>query len=153
MALSVVQQGFYFLAVPEAVAYIPPPSETIAKEVSRRSRIVTRGLTAIWKNRILFIKKSTFWYGACLFIHKVIRRLIPFLLLTIFLANLILAFYSYLWGLLLLCQIVCYIISILAFYKIFNNYLASFFAYFMAFNMGTGIGVYQFLTSKGRSKW
>ena len=97
LLLTVVDQGFRFLGEPEAKAFITPPSKTIADELIRRPRIVSGGLTAIWKRRRIFIRKSTFVYGICLFIHKVLRRLTPVFLVVILATTGMLAFHGSFW--------------------------------------------------------
>jgi cellulose synthase/poly-beta-1,6-N-acetylglucosamine synthase-like glycosyltransferase len=151
--LAVVKQGYAFGGLPETAAYIPKPSKTISGEVTRRSRIVTRGMNAIWKNRRLFVQKNTFRYGVALFCHKVVRRLIPFLLISLFITNFILAFSGVYWAGLFFCQVLFYGMSIPAYYRILNVRGMAAFSYFIAFNIGTGLGFFHFLTGKGKSKW
>jgi len=151
--LAVVKQGYAFGGLPKTAAYIPKPSKTISGEMSRRSRIVTRGLNAIWKNRQLFVQKNTFWYGLALFCHKVIRRLIPLLLICLFITNFILAFSGVYWGGLFLCQALFYGGVILSYYNLLNFRRVPALSYFFAFNIGTGMGFFHFLTGKGKSKW
>ncbi|NDY73895.1 hypothetical protein DO021_19355 [Desulfobacter hydrogenophilus] len=151
--LSVVKQGYCFGGLPKTSAFIPKPSKTISGEVNRRSRIVTRELNAIWKNRQLFMQKTTFWYGVGLFCHKVVRRLIPFLLITLFITNFILAFTGFYWAGLFACQVLFYGVSILSYHNVLNIKGMSFLSYFIAFNIGTGMGFFHFLTGKGKSKW
>lgn len=151
--LSVVNQGFAFWGLPEARAFIAQPSKTVSGEIERRSRIVAGGLNAIWKNRQIFFKNRSFWYGIGLFFHKVVRRLTPFLFMLIAISSLILAFTSACWAGFFFCQIVFYAVSVLSFYGVLNLRKLSFLSYFIAFNIGTTIGAFHFLTRKGRSKW
>lgn len=153
MLLSIVKQGYSFCGLSKTSAFIPKPSKTISGEVNRRSRIVTGGLNAIWKNRQLFIQKTTFWYGVGLFCHKVVRRLTPLLLTTIFITNFILAFTGFYWAGFFFCQVLFYGVSILSYYNVLNIKKVSFLSYFIAFNIGTGIGFFHFLRGKGKSKW
>ncbi len=151
--LSVVNQGFFFWGLPEARTFISQPSKTVSGEVERRSRIVAGGLNAIWKNRQIFFKKHSFRYGIGLFFHKVVRRLTPFLLMTIAITSLILAFSSPCWTGLFFCQISFYAVSVLSFYGVLKIRKLSFLSYFIAFNIGTSVGVFHFLTRKAKSKW
>jgi cellulose synthase/poly-beta-1,6-N-acetylglucosamine synthase-like glycosyltransferase len=151
--LSVVKQGYAFGGLPETAAYISKPSKTISGEVSRRSRIVTRGMNAIWRNRRLFVQKNTFWYGVALFCHKVVRRLIPLLLVFLFITNFMLGFSGAHWAVLFFCQVLFYGMSILSYYRLLNVKGMAAFSYFIAFNIGTGMGFFHFLTGKGKSKW
>ena len=151
--MTVVAEGFRFLAAPEALAFIPPPSKTLQDELKRRPRIVARSLNGIWRNRRLFGQKNTFWYGLCLFLHKVVRRLTPLLLAVIFLTSGLLAVQGGVWLLIFVSQIVCYAVSWLSLKGLLKGRLFTAMAYILVFNMGTGRGLYEFLTQKGRSKW
>jgi cellulose synthase/poly-beta-1,6-N-acetylglucosamine synthase-like glycosyltransferase len=151
--LAVVKQGYAFGSLPKTSAYIPKPSKTISGEVNRRSRIVTRGVNAIWKNRQVFVQKNTFCYGIALFCHKVVRRLIPLLLIFLFITNFMLAFSGVYWAGFFFCQVLFYGAAILSYYRLLNVKGMAAFSYFIAFNIGTGIGFFHFLTGKGKSKW
>jgi len=153
LALAVIKKGFRFAGAPDAIAYIPPPSKTISEELKRRPRIVSGGLSAIWKHRGLFTQKNTFFYGVCLFIHKVIRRLTPVLLIIILVSTLILAFSQPFWLVLSIMQILFYMICILACMNIVPVRFFSTLAYLFSLNIGMLIGIYEFITAKGRSKW
>ena len=153
LTLTIVETGHRFLAESEALAYVSPPSKTISDEFKRRPRIVSAGLTAIWSCRKLFIKKSTFFYGLCLFFHKVVRRLSPVLLTVIFITTGFLAFWETFWAFFFGFQILFYAICLLSLLGLLTGRIFTIFAYFLAVNIGTLIGLYEFMIAKGRSKW
>jgi cellulose synthase/poly-beta-1,6-N-acetylglucosamine synthase-like glycosyltransferase len=153
LALSVVAGGHRFLAAPEALAFVPPPSKTLQDELKRRPRIVAGSLTAIWRHRRLLGQLNTFWYGVCLYLHKVVRRLTPVLLAVILAASGLLALTGRIWLYFFIVQILGYALAWFSFRGYLKGRLFGIMGYLLAFNIGTGRGLYEFLTQKGRSKW
>ncbi|MBF0144477.1 MAG: glycosyltransferase [Magnetococcales bacterium] len=90
-ALAVIRQGRRFLFEPAACAWIRLPSRDPAHEVSRRSRIVARGLRGIWLHRALFHPGRYGLFGLGLFLNKVVRRLLPLLAILLVVATALLA--------------------------------------------------------------
>ncbi len=91
VALTVVAGQRRFGYDPEALAYIRVPSRSPAHEIRRRRRIVSQSLRGIWIHRSVL---NPFRFGAFaigLAINKVLRRLLPFVLLLLFAASAVLS--------------------------------------------------------------
>jgi cellulose synthase/poly-beta-1,6-N-acetylglucosamine synthase-like glycosyltransferase len=113
VALNVMGQGAKFLFEPLALAVIPVPSRTPGHELTRRRRVTARSLRGIWIQRHLL---NPWRYGllACgLLINKVVRRLLPVLLLALFVASVNLAPASWAVALLLIAQVGFYALALL----------------------------------------
>ncbi|MEH0019286.1 MAG: glycosyltransferase [Desulfobacter sp.] len=165
ISLSVTGQGSRFAFDPRAFAFIKMPSRNTGHELSRRRRIVSTSLRGLWLNRRLF---NPFKYGLFsmgLFVNKVVRRLIPFCLMGIFLASFGLASSgSIVFTLFLACQAAGYLLFLL--YPGVIRRLDSRnpwvrrvrkiigIGYFFCVGMGgTVLGVISFLSGEEITKW
>ena len=151
--LSVVAQERRFVFEPRAVARIRVPSRGARHELGRRRRIVARSLRGIYLNRVLL---NPFRHGAFAFqlaINKVLRRLLPFALVALLLASVLLAWTRPLaWGLVVL-QLAAY----LAAWSLRRTRTAPkvlrLLSYFCVGNLGTMLGVMDFAQRRFVSKW
>jgi len=87
--LKILEKGYRIAFEPEAVAY-EETTETAEEEFGMRVRVISRGMHGLWYMRQLF---NPFQYGFVsfqLFSHKVLRWMIPFLLLLLLITNLFL---------------------------------------------------------------
>lgn len=84
LSTGVVERGARLVFVPEACA-VEEPNERPSAEYRRRVRIITRGLTGVWRRRRLLDPRRTGGYAVVLLVHKVLRRLVfvPLLLAAI----------------------------------------------------------------------
>lgn len=80
-SLTVVRRGYLFRYDARIGTAVRMPSLSIAHEIARRRRIVCRSLRGMYRQRRVF---NVFRYGSYsirLFVNKVLRRVLPFLLL------------------------------------------------------------------------
>jgi hypothetical protein len=93
----VIEQGFRLVFEPDAVSYEPVAADA-NREFKRKVRIITRGLRSVIARKSLLNPFKYGFYALQLFSHKVLRRLVVFPLLALFLTNLFLVsaglFYS-----------------------------------------------------------
>lgn len=82
----VIAQGYRLLFTPDAVAYEPVAASTGA-EFRRKVRVITRGLRGVLTVRELLNPLRYGFYAIQLFSHKVLRRLVAFPLLVLFLVS------------------------------------------------------------------
>lgn len=82
--LSVVLQGRRFVYARDVHAHIPKPSRGFRHEVERRRRIVGSSLSGIFERPAVLVSSGLRTYGFRLVLNKVVRRLIPVLLLISF---------------------------------------------------------------------
>lgn len=86
ISTAVIAQGYRLVFEPDARAWeLPVP--TAKRELSRRVRLMTRGLRAVAGRRALLNPFRHGFYSAVLFTHKVIRRLLFVPLLVLFAAT------------------------------------------------------------------
>lgn len=90
-ALTVVAAGYHFLFEPRARAAIRLPSRGAAHELARRRRVVCRSLTGIALRPALLDPRRYGLFALGLLINKVLRRLLPLLLLGLLAASAALA--------------------------------------------------------------
>jgi cellulose synthase/poly-beta-1,6-N-acetylglucosamine synthase-like glycosyltransferase len=82
----VIAQGYRLVFAPEAVAYEPVAASSGA-EFGRKVRVITRGLRAVLVMRELLNLFRFGFYALQLFSHKVLRRLVVFPLIVLFLLS------------------------------------------------------------------
>ena len=160
IAMSVVEQGFRFVFESGAIAFMKAPSRKPRDEISRRRRIVVRSLSGIMIKRKVLNPYHYGLFSINLLLNKVLRRLLPIFLAALFSSNLFLLF-SYP-GLLyvLLAQILFYLSAVLYYIlsevfrkKIFANSFLETIFYFCMGNIGTFMGLIDFLKGKRVVKW
>lgn len=81
--LTVVGHGKRMAFAPEARAFIPKPSRSVAHELPRRRRVTARSLHGIYLNRRLLNPLRHGRIAPALLLNKVFRRLLPFFLLLV----------------------------------------------------------------------
>ena len=159
--LTILAQGYVFRFEPSAKAWIKTPSRGSAHEVSRRRRIVNRSLRGIWLNRQVLNPANTSWQIAVgLFINKVMRRMLPWLLVILLLSSLALIGQCSWMLLLLLPQLGIYgaaLVQWLAADRLPSlgplNKLLSVCFYFAVGNIGTALGGIDFLKGHQPVRW
>lgn len=151
LALSVVKSRHRFLYEPKALAHISPPSKDLHSEMNRRRRIVGRSLNSIWLNRKIF--RSPDLLAVSLFIHKVLRRLTPLFLLIMLFSSLLLAWSHAFWGYVFALQFIFYAFSASVLLGMVSSKPFAVFGYFAAVNIGTFLGISDFLRGRGVAVW
>jgi len=158
--LGVIRQDYSFVFEPDAIAFIKAPSRDARHEVERRIRITTGSLNGIRHHRVLM---NPFKYGSFslkLAINKVIRRLIPLCLMTIFLCSAVLSFYSLFMATILLLQVAGYGLALGygTMPRLFRKNKAgarigSLLWYFCLGNYGQLLGLIRLAQNKPVTKW
>jgi cellulose synthase/poly-beta-1,6-N-acetylglucosamine synthase-like glycosyltransferase len=83
---AVIQQGYRLVFAPDAVSREPVAADA-GREFQRKVRIITRGLRSVIARRALFYPFRYGFYSIQLFSHKVLRRLVVFPLLVVFITS------------------------------------------------------------------
>ena len=114
ISTAVVEQGYRLVYEGEARVYeaAMPASD---REFHRKIRVITRGLQALSFRTTLFNPFRFGFYSVALFSHKVLRRLVPFFLITLFGASIALYSHSAFFAFATLAQAVCYLLAILGY--------------------------------------
>lgn len=167
VCLLVVRQNYRFLFEPEAKAFIKGSARTVPQEIQRRRRIISTSLRGIYLMRELL---NPFMYGSFsirLIINKIIRRLLPLFLITLFLSSILLSQRSSVIEVFLYLQIIFYLIAFLYGFVLQHlppygsglrqlgviNRIPSLAFYFCLGNYGMLLGVIDFLRGKQIAKW
>jgi cellulose synthase/poly-beta-1,6-N-acetylglucosamine synthase-like glycosyltransferase len=86
ISTAVIEQNYRLVFESDAIAY-EEPTASAALEFGRKVRIMTRGLRGVLMRRRLLNPFRYGFYSLELFSHKVLRRLVPFFLLVLFIAS------------------------------------------------------------------
>ncbi len=154
MPIRVWRQGYRVLYESKAIA-VEHSGGSFGDEYGRRRRIITRSLHGLWTQRGVLNPFAHFFFALQMFSHKVLRWLVPVLLLVVLLVNIPLAADS-LYRLLLVLQIIFYGLAVLG--NILPERLSRLFpfyvpAYFCAINFGALLGLVHFLTGRRDRIW
>ena len=157
ISLSTIKKNRRFIFDKNSIAYIKPLSKSPSHELERRVRIVTGSLRGIFLNKELLNPLKYGFFSIELFINKILRRLMPFFLLLLFISNIFIAKINYFTLMTMAGQIAFYLIAILylPFFKkihFFSN-IASVIFYFCLGNYGMLIGIIKFLRRETVTKW
>jgi cellulose synthase/poly-beta-1,6-N-acetylglucosamine synthase-like glycosyltransferase len=90
ISTAVVEQGYRLVYENEALAF-EKPMAVAEQEFKRKVRIMNRGLRGILLRKKLLNPFKYGFYSVTLFSHKVLRRLVPFFLIMLFLSGLLLS--------------------------------------------------------------
>lgn len=161
IAMSVIRRGFRFLYDPRACASLPIRARSPAGELVRRRRIVCGSLSGIVAMKALLNPIRFPLYSWILFSHKIIRRLVPVLLLFLIAVTLVLAFDSALFLSLFLLQMTGVSVFTAQHFHLLPfsalpwgvKRLASTWYYFCLGNWGTFLGLIDLIRGVKYSKW
>jgi len=148
--IQIADRGYKIVFEPEAIAYEKATSSP-KEEFDRRSRIVTRGLTAFLRYWKKYHMLKGMW-GFCFISHKLIRWFVPFFLIVILLSNFFLN--SLFSKITLYLQLFFYFISLVGFFlRNKSGRLFSVPFYFCLINTAALIGVLNYFRGKRHSVW
>ena len=159
IVMTVISLGFRFIYEAKATAITHLPSRNWRHEVERRRRIVSTSLRGILHYRVLLNPFRYGFYSIGLFLNKVVRRSIPFLLLLVFLSNIFLLdrpVFLILW--LLQCALYAMSVAVIFLPRFFPGMpnfskLLALLSFFAVGNLGTMLGVLDFLRGRKIDKW
>jgi len=155
-ALNVVKQGYRFVYEPDAKAFILAPSQNPQHEVERRRRIVSQSLRGLWYMKRLLNPFKYGFFSVMLFSHKILRRLIPIFLLILFFSSFYMSFKNKAIALFFILQLFFYSQALVYHLNITPSWLrklTSVSYYFYLGNLGTFLGLMDFIRGKKISKW
>lgn len=113
IATKIREQNLRTVYEPNAVSIEETNNQT-DKELQMRVRVITQTLTDLWRHRGMMNPFKSGFYAVQLFSHKVLRYSVPLFLILILLSSFVLAFYSWVFDLLLFAQIVFYFAALAA---------------------------------------
>lgn len=107
ISTAIVEQGYRLVFESEALAF-EKPMALAEQEFSRKVRIMNRGLRGVLLRKTLLNPFRYGFYSITLFSHKILRRLLPFFLIILFLASAFLGGQGIIYGGAFLAQLAFY---------------------------------------------
>ena len=153
---AAIEQGYRLVFEPDAVSF-EPVSADAEREFKRKVRIITRGLRSVIARSALLNPASYGFYSLQLFSHKVLRRLVVFPLLLLFVTSLLLAWTGPFYALAAVGQAAFYAAAALGFFvrrsrkRILK--LASLPFYFTMVNVASMIAVFNIMRGSQIARW
>jgi cellulose synthase/poly-beta-1,6-N-acetylglucosamine synthase-like glycosyltransferase len=126
------------------------------KELKMRVRIIAQTFTDLWRHRAMLNPVRSGFYGVQLLSHKVMRYLVPFFLMGLFVASAVLATGSLFYQIMLAAQLAGYACPALAWMlgRVgIRSRLLAFPQYFILANLASLIACYQFLRGERYARW
>jgi cellulose synthase/poly-beta-1,6-N-acetylglucosamine synthase-like glycosyltransferase len=155
IATKMVEQGLRAVYEPNAVC-TEQTNRQGDKELKMRVRIIAQTFTDLWRHRSLLNPLRGGFYGVQLLSHKVMRYLVPFFLMGLFVSSTVLASGSLIFRLVFAAQIACYACPAIAWLLDrvgIRSRLLAFPQYFMLANLASLIGCYKFLRGQRYASW
>jgi cellulose synthase/poly-beta-1,6-N-acetylglucosamine synthase-like glycosyltransferase len=155
IATKMVEQGLRAVYEPNAVCTEETNRQT-DKELKMRVRIIAQTFTDLWRHRSMLNPIRSGFYGIQLLSHKVMRYLVPFFLMGLFVSNAVLAPGSLFYRLVFAAQLAGYACPALAWMLDrvgIRSRLLALPQYFMLANLASLIACYQFVRGERYARW
>jgi len=155
IATKMVEQGLRAVYEPNAVC-TEETNRQSRKELKMRVRIIAQTLTDLWYHRAMLNPLRSGFYGVQLLSHKVMRYLVPFFLIGLFMASAFLALDSLAHRLTFAAQVVVYAWPAVAWMLDrvgIKSRLLTLPQYFVLANLASLIACYQFLRGERYARW
>lgn len=155
IATKMVEQGLRAVYEPNAVC-TEQTNRRSDKELKMRVRIIAQTFTDLWRHRSLLNPVRGGFYGIQLLSHKLMRYLVPFFLMGLFVSSAVLAPGSLFYRLMFAGQSAGYACPALAWLLDrvgIRSRLLAFPQYFMLANLASLIGCYKFLRGQRYASW
>ena len=153
--LQVVQAGKLCVYEPEAISY-EAAADSFRDEFRRKVRIVNRAWRALWKMRSML---NPFAYGIFslkLWSHKVLRWLMPLLMLVLLLSNTLIALDDSRYYALLIGQLLFYALALFGYNwrdRATQPTITRIPYYFCLVNLAAAVGLVEVLRGKSYTTW
>lgn len=155
IATKMVEQGLRTVYEPAAVCTEETNRRT-DKELRMRVRVITQTFTDLWRHRAMMNPLRSGFYAVELVSHKVLRYLVPIFLITLFVANAILAPRSAFFAIALGAQVCFYAAAALGWAQERAGARSRALAlpqYFVLANLASLIAFYKFLSGERYARW
>lgn len=153
--LQIVQQGYRNVYEPEAVCY-ERGAEGFAAEFRRKVRIVNRAWRASWKMRALLNPVRHGMFALQFLSHKVLRWLAPVFMLSLLVANLVIAQRSTFYAVSLAGQALFYVAALTGWLLSRSGnpiFMMNVPYYFCSVNLASLVGLLQALGGRTYTTW
>ena len=155
IATKMVEQGLRAIYEPAAVC-TEETNKRADRELRMRVRIIAQTFTDLWRHRAMMNPFRSGFYAIELFSHKVLRYLVPYLLLLVLLTSALLAPHSLFYALLFGGQLSFYGAALLSWLLERmgrRNRLLALPQYFALANLASVIACYKFLRGERYARW
>lgn len=155
IATKMVEQNLRAVYEPNAVC-TEQTNRQSDKELKMRVRIIAQTFTDLWRHRAMVNPLRSGFYGLQLVSHKVMRYLVPFFLMGLFVSSAVLAPGSLVYRLMFAAQLAGYACPALAWMLDrmgIRSRLLALPQYFMLANLASLIACYQFLRGERYARW
>lgn len=155
IATKMVVQGLRAVYEPSAICE-EETNRRADKELKMRVRVIAQTFTDLWRHRGMLNPLREGFYAVQLLSHKVMRYLVPFLLIALFAASSVLAYGSTLFRIAFVIQLLSYSAAVTAGVLERGGVRHRFLAlphYFMLTNAASLIALYQFLRGERYAHW
>lgn len=155
IATTMVEQGLRAVYVPEAVC-MEEPNRQVNKELATRVRIISQTFSDLWLNRHMLNPFRSGFYAVELWSHKVMRYVVPLLLIAIFVTTGVLARRNLFYAGLFASQVVFYFAAFLSWLLEKFDLSVRLLAlpqYFVITNLASLIAFVKFLSGETYSRW
>ena len=152
---SIFRKGLRSVFAPDAVCY-EHTNRVATDELRMRVRVISQTFTDLWRNRDMFNPLKSGFFAIELISHKVLRYAVPFILLALFAANLILTGSSVFYVSLLAIQILFYTLALAGGLLERMGMRLSVLAmplYFVLANLASVLAFYKFLRGETFTRW
>ena len=155
IATMMVEQGLRAVYEPDAVC-MEETNSRASRELRMRVRVITQTFTDLWRHRAMMNPLRSGFYAVQLFSHKLLRYLVPFFLIMMFVSSALLAPRSLPFAVLLVAQILFYAAAMLGWALERAGARSSVLAlphYFVLANLASVLAFYQFLRGERYARW
>jgi len=155
IATVMVEQGLRAVFEPGAVCTEETNRQT-DRELRMRVRVITQTFTDLWRHRAMMNPRRTGFYAIQLLSHKVMRYLVPFFLLALFVSAVALAPLSLLYAAAALAQALLYGTAALGWALETVGVRLRLLAlpqYFVLANLASLLACYKFLRGERYARW
>lgn len=156
IATVMVEQGLRAIYEPDAIC-TEETNRRADRELRMRVRVITQTFTDLWRHRAMLNPLRSGFYAVQLLSHKVLRYLVPFLLIALFVASAILAVHSLPFALALAAQLFfCAMAAVGWLIERAGGAGLRLFAlpqYFMLTNLASLFACFQFLRGERYARW
>lgn len=149
------RKGLRTIFEPNAVCF-EETNRDPADEMQMRVRVIVQSLTDLWRNRDMLNPFKSGFFAIELVSHKLLRYLIPLLLLTLLATSAILAASSPLYSIILAIQALFYLMAFCGLIMERFGRRVSLLAmpmYFLLANVASGVALYKFLRGERMAQW
>lgn len=155
IATKMVEQNLRAVYEPSAVC-MEETNRRTDKEFNMRVRVITQTYTDLWRHRRMMNPLRSGFYAIQLFSHKVMRYLVPLILLFNFLCALILAATSFLYLAATIAHLAVYMAALFGWLTERRNLKIKLLAlpmYFVLANLAALVAAYKFARGERFARW